>query len=649
MNLKLMSLTLQNFKGIKDFTFNPQGQNVLVKGRNAAGKTTLQDAFTFLLFGKDSTGRSPENKGFQLKTRTKAGEPIHNLEHSVRGVFEQDGKPLVLKAVFTEKWTAPRGSISKELKGHETKYFVNEAPMKEGEYRAFIASIVDEEQFRLITDPAYFNQLDWQKRRDIILKLCAEISDADVFVKNPDLEVSRTLIEEHGPDKAKAILMERRKGFKDKLDQIPARIDEQNINLEAPAETVNIDVLKATKTELEEQKKTVEAQVKDAGKTAMEEKNRVYAQINTVTAQLNKNKELRRTAEHERQVLKDGLKRFDTRITQATESIADIETRIAGLSNDILAKVKERDDLADDWKEVKGRMTSADIEHNCPTCGQELPPDQVEQKRAEVSKRLADKQASDMKAIEDKGDALNTEIERLKMRISELEKHKENQVEIIEKAARERDAEMVQVDTPLPDYSANNEMLEAQLTKLREEADKPVEAVDTSGMEAEIKEIEERITDINRIVANADSYDRAQRRIKELLAEESKLGAELTVIEGQILAVEKFIVTKADMQEGAINNMFKNVTFRLFDRQVNGGINPTFVTLINGVAYPDANTAAQINSGLEIIEYLCDAYDANVPCFVDHAESVTDLYQIKSQVVALQVSKEHRTLTMEVM
>ena len=87
MNIKINRLLLQNFKGIKWHEFYVDGANLKIYGDNATGKTTVFDAFTWLLFGKDSLGRSD----FGIKTQDENGNVIHNLEHIVECVSLEFG------------------------------------------------------------------------------------------------------------------------------------------------------------------------------------------------------------------------------------------------------------------------------------------------------------------------------------------------------------------------------------------------------------------------------------------------------------------------------------------------------------------------------------------------------------------------------
>ena len=88
--MKLIRLTLRNFKGIREFTLEARGRDIDVFGDNATGKTTLADAFMWLLFDKDSQNR----KDFQIKTVDKHGNEIHGLDHEVEAVLEVNGQEI---------------------------------------------------------------------------------------------------------------------------------------------------------------------------------------------------------------------------------------------------------------------------------------------------------------------------------------------------------------------------------------------------------------------------------------------------------------------------------------------------------------------------------------------------------------------------
>src|SRR5690625_1253859 len=184
MVIKLIELRLRNFKGIRDFVLKADGESVSVFGDNATGKTTLFDSFVWQLFDKDSQNKS----NFDIKTLDEHNNVIHGLEHEVEGVFDINDRRVTLKKVYTEKWTKKRGSVEQEFTGHTTDYYIDGVPTKKKEYTDFIANLVDEDVFKLLTSPTYFNeQLHWEKRRETLLQVCGDVSDEDVIASSTAL------------------------------------------------------------------------------------------------------------------------------------------------------------------------------------------------------------------------------------------------------------------------------------------------------------------------------------------------------------------------------------------------------------------------------------------------------------------------------
>jgi len=103
-NITLQSLELKNFKGIKDLAIN-FGQVTNISGENATGKTTIFDAFTWLLFDKDSQ----DGTAFEVKTLDSNNEALHGLDHTVTGTLDIDGRPWTLRKTHRKKGTRKRG------------------------------------------------------------------------------------------------------------------------------------------------------------------------------------------------------------------------------------------------------------------------------------------------------------------------------------------------------------------------------------------------------------------------------------------------------------------------------------------------------------------------------------------------------------
>ena len=129
-------------------------------------------------------------------------------------------------------------------------------------------------------------------------------------------------------------------------------------------------------------------------------------------------------------------------------------------------------------------------------------------------------------------------------------------------------------------------------------------------------------------------------RITELEREEELLGQQIQELEQQQYLIERFTVAKVELVEQAINSKFKIARFKLFNTLINGGIEETCITLVNGVDFPDANHAAQILVGLDIIETLNNYYNISAPVFVDNSEAISSEYGINTQLIKLIVSDD---------
>ena len=270
MRIRLIKLRLLNFKGIREFVLDAQGKDVRVYGDNGTGKTTLSDAWHWLLFGKDSKDQA----NFEIKTLDQNNEPIHNLEHEVEGVLEIDGKKLKLRRVFREVWTKKKGSAKETFSGHTTDYFINDVPVKAGEYNDRIAEIVDEKVFKMLTNPAFFNEvLHWEERRNILLEVAGDITDEEVISSDKRLERLAEVLTDRTIKEHRKMIRAQQKQINEELEKIPVRIDEVYKSL--PAIDIDQAAVEKNLSELRKQKQEKEKEllrVESGGEVADKEK-----------------------------------------------------------------------------------------------------------------------------------------------------------------------------------------------------------------------------------------------------------------------------------------------------------------------------------------------------------------------------------------
>lgn len=373
--MKLLTLTLKNFKGIKQFSLDTQGGNVSIYGDNATGKTTLADAFMWLLFDKDSANR----KDFQIKELDEKGNvKQHGLEHTVEGVLELDGKQITLKKVFQEKWTKKRGSATAEFTGHTTDHFVDGVPVKKKEYDEKIAEIADEEIFRLLTDPRYFNeQLHWQDRRKLLLEVCGDVADADVIASDKKLSKLSAIIGDKSIDDLRKIIAARKRKVNEQLERIPVRIDEVTSGMPdiSGMDFAGIEKqIRLLRKEQDKQRQTL-ARIQSGGEIAQKQK-----RLAEIDAEL-----LRMKAEHEeakQEALKDLRAKADELVGPYQKMRMDLRMKLSDIEtvkNQMSHTEKTIISLRDEWHRVNDQELEFKQDTVCPTCGQSIPAHQLEE------------------------------------------------------------------------------------------------------------------------------------------------------------------------------------------------------------------------------------------------------------------------------
>jgi len=622
MQIKLNKLTLENFKGIQSFTLEADGRNCMIQGVNAAGKTTLMDAFLWLLFGKDSQGKTD----FAIKTLDKHGQELHNLNHSVEAELDIEGQLITLKKVLAEKYTKKKGSARSEFTGHETQHFIDGVPVQKKEWDSRLKDLIEEDTFKLLTSPTYFNALHWTARRALLLQICGDISDADVINSDHALGALPEILEARSLEDHRKIIAGKKKAINDRLKEIPARIDELNKSLalifEYDPEAIGLRV-----SALNAQ---IQAAKDDANLSALRKQKAEWeAKVSEARTAWRKSQ-----AEDERKMDEELLlltreRSSDTSALMEVNGQIDANTKRATHNNVEMVRLRE------EFKEISGREFSADL--TCPACGQDLPADQIQ---AATTKHNEAK-AKRLSGINEQGKQFRAENEA---HASAMKLHQARKA-TLEKdikglSGRIEAAQIWKADyIKAADAGEKKEIDGLQLKVAEIQAKIMANApIDTALLEAQVK-----IEQAN--LAEIEAAKKTEARIVTLSEEEKTLAAEYERLESETFLMEKFIVAKVELLEGKINSKFALARFKLFDQQINEGIKETCVTLYDGVPYGSGlNTGAEINVGLDIVRTLSQHYGMQAPIWIDHAESVIEILDPGSQTIKLAVAENCPTL-----
>ncbi|GAA0179070.1 AAA family ATPase [Clostridium sediminicola] len=636
--IKLKELHLKNFKGIKKLRII-FGKTTDVYGDNASGKTTVFDAFIWVLFGKDSRNR----KDFSIKTYDSNGRVIPGIDHEVEAVLIVNGEEIRLKKVYKEKWTKKRGQANKTLTGHITNYFINDIPIQKKEYVDRINNIVEENVFKLLTNPLYFNNiLSWKERREILMTVVGDIPQAQVINSNEKLEKLCELLQNKTLEDLRKTLYIRKKKLNEEIMSIPYRLDEINNSLE------NITLINFV--EIENKTCILNKEIKDMD-IKLAHLTKDYAEIDkTMDVLFSKKDRMREIkSEHMRksQNLKNELQQKIFNLEQQfSKSKFDINIKNQNLINmkENLITLREKvKSLREEWFNLKEKtLEFGENDFVCPTCGRELPKKDADEKRAEMIEKFQETQNARLAQISNEGKKYSKEINTIDLRMEKekdelniLEKTRLSLEEKIEGTKRENENFILDKFIETDEYKK----LKEEINRLEQVKELPDEAV-INKLKIDRTEKIKELDKLKDILRSKEQYEKAQIRIEELEAREKELGNMIAGLESQEFMCEEFIRTKVDLMEERINSKFSKVKFKLFNTLVNGAIEECCDTLINGVPYEDANTAAKFNAGMDIINTLTEHFKVNAPIFIDNRESINELIESKSQIVNLRVSED---------
>ncbi len=432
--MKINSLTLKKFRGIKDKKITLDSKNTSIYGANGTGKTTLANAISYLFTDAPATGE----KDFSPKT-----EGTHNLNHTAEmEIAADDGCIVTIGKDFHEVWKKKRGSQSPEFSGHETDYSINGVPVKKKEYDAETERLCggDSKKVLMLSKVGYFAEtMPMNERRSILFDVCGDITDDDVMesagltelkavLKMPGKSGSSYTVEEY-----LQIAKSRRRDLNKKLDELPARIDEAKRALPEGGQEVAegwIAKAKGDISQLEVEKAKILTPA--APDTKVEG---LKAAIAGIKAGIEKGRQSflaalnAQNTEYYKQI--EG---FRKELHKAEDDLLNITRQREEAQRQIDSMNARRAQLLQEFDKLKNSHWDTGKEI-CPTCGQKLPADAVEKLRANFLQGLASEKArinaegkvcskqaiadteDKITALLDKENALQEQIEKLTAQI----------------------------------------------------------------------------------------------------------------------------------------------------------------------------------------------------------------------------------------
>lgn len=680
-------MTLHNFKGVRDLTVDLGGRNAEIAGRNGAGKSTIFDAFTWLLFGKDHRGQDWTN--FDIKPiDPDTGEPFHRLDHWVEAQLAIDGSAKTLRREIREDWVKPRGQAEEVLKGHTQTFSIDGIPCStKRDYDTAVAQWIGEDIFKIVTNPLFLiddRYTNWQARRKVLLALAGDVDMTAIYDKFAEvvaaangtpLEVFRKKI---AADKkaCKTDLATANANVKAWYKALPEVVDAGSARAEKAA----------LEAEAEKKVDAVKAEIADidaAVLNANEAVGKVRAQINEKGAQI-------RELEKEQEALvhrnhRAALDLYNEELeawNKQQNSIAAAEQvirkgkvdkealsrGIEGLCEKEQAKLDALHNMG--VKYAEELRAAFDQPDKCPTCGQPLPAEYLETQREEFEakrrqrleqmkadgQRLKDDIAEIRAEIRKNTDYLAT-ISEGQIPAAELQLQKLQTAPISRPVEPEYDAirTSTQSSPKYAEIAAKIKALEAERDKLAESnpADLEDSVAKRAEKDAEIARIRKDLAAAVEPLMEAIAAEKERQRLEGMIEEEKdralKLADELARLERLEFDAAEYAKAQIDAQTDAVNRLFTVARWRMFDFTLDGGAVETCEAMsLDGVPYRSMNDAKRVQIGMDVIATVGTRYSVTAPIFIDNAESVLqDKFATRAQVVRLVVADQDLTINQQ--
>lgn len=633
--MTLKRMEIQNFKGITNLTIDfKDGQNMIC-GQNASGKTSIFDALTWLLFGKDSANREK----FDIRPLDENGEKVHNVEIFVSATFDVMGKEITFSKKQKENWIKKRGSDAPTLQGNVNTMEINGFPKSDREFKEEVSGFVDEDIFKMLTNPLYFPSLPWKEQRNILMRFVSDVSDVDLAKElggyddlMSDLEFAKDT------DEIQKKYARQIKELREKADEIPTRIDE------AEKSRVYGDT-----EALENKRKGIKAQIESLDKQIRNgavDVSELQDDLNKVNKDIAECKEIADDALRKRRGdLKDSLADIQRKLKDKQFERSQYKDRIIEEKRLIADRNARIETLRKEYKEVKEKKISPNATV-CPSCGREFEADKI----AEITEHFAKDRADSLTHIDFTATKINDQIKESEKNIEEWQK----KVEIIEKAIEPfepmiHDIEKEISELPdVPDYTVSdryNELVSRKEQIESEMAEQMINSTDTSELEVQRKELDEQLKSVDGQIACLERNNQIDERVATLEQEQKEVQQKIADAERLSFLLENFVKSKMERISKAINEKFEVCDFKLFESQINSGIKECCELMVNGVPFSVLNSGHRIVAGLDIIASLEDLYDRCVPVWIDNAESVNayNMPQIEGlQTVLLVVTDDEK-------
>lgn len=634
-DIRIKKLILENFKCHDHLVLDFGGKNASIYGDNATGKTSVYDALTWLLFGKDSLG----NSNIEIKPLDQEGNIRDHLAvTAVEAVLLVNGEETTLRRTYKEVWATKRGSSEAEYNGNTSEYYVDGVPCKRNAFLDKVRELVEEETFHMLTSVSHFAAgISWQDRRAALFKVAGVLDDVHILATDPRFQPLVDAMGRLNLEDLKKKLLAEKKGLEGAKTDIPARISERQQEIDDLC-GLDYERSKQEAAKLEREQDALASRILAIEQNSEAERLRMDIRAARLDLEkLESENRAFRTAQTAGIVDTDGLLR---EMAGIKARVSNKRTLLDRALESIAVREKQIAEFRERWISISGESFSGGL---CPTCAQPLP---AKQYQAAVNSFEAQKQ-SRLRSVEQMAENHKRSKVQEEVRVKELEE----EIRDLEERAAKIQAKLDAAGTPveiqdMEGYQVQKsgiqdriESLSVQLQQLTQDAFSVKE-----DLRQEMERIKIKLRNAVGIIQKESLLRFSQQRIEELRQDAKAAAQKLEAIEKLLFLMKEYTRYKTQFVEDSVNGLFRIARFRLFRVQANGGIEDRCDVVYDGVPYMGLNNGMKINVGIDIINTLSQTYGVRVPLFIDNAEGVTRLEQSEAQVIRLFVSESDKEL-----
>lgn len=675
MRMILKSLHIENFKGVKDKTYE-FGKITRVSGMNRRGKTTIGSAWYWLISDKNYELTSNPN----IKP-----DNVEDCIPTVTADVDVDGKEITLSKMQKRKVGKPdKNGVSKVT--ITNTYEINSVPKTERDFKAYLEELGFEfDKFLICSHPNVFTKdLSLKKKQDEMRKylftMASEKTDLEIAQMDKETADVAKLLESYKFEEIEAMNNASKKKAVEQLDAIPNQI----IGLEKAK--VDVDVAEQELAKADLTRRIAECDKKIAGADhsldeLRDKEMRLQLDISGITQTMNRELSNRRYeidadlcgCEDELKHLEQTISLKENQIVGNEKAITDADAERKKIGEKYNAEYAKAFDeapyLFDESKWVFDENSTV-----CSLCGQKLPEDKIEQLKADFESRKEKAKADAEEKLKAKRFKFDTdkkvELNRLntigtekKELITELTKKNADlntEIDALKKQEQDAIAKKEELSNQLSeipseaDYTQNEDYV-----KLKAERDKvlaDIEKLESDGadkivtdLKVEKADLQSQLDEVNKIIAQAENNVQIDDKIADMQHKQNEYGQAKADAERILYQLKEVSKRKNKLLVEEINQHFGIVRWKLFDFQKNGEYKevciPTVLDEETGIykVFGDTtNTGREIEAKIDICNSFQKFFNMYVPIFLDGAESINDEYVpvVDTQLILLTVSED---------